>query len=272
MTGFQKIIKYLAVALAVFLSVAIISGICGAAAFFSSLLAGDKITEEMTNEYLIDSDVNELKIDISAADFTVKKDDKLRVETNHKYITCKEENGCLKIYDKKRFLVPAQSGIKLELYIPESKIFEKADINTGAGRVYIDTLAADRMNLDLGAGEITAEKLIAPVKAEIDGGAGRITIRDGLFNNLELDMGIGELNLTGEITGKSSLDYGIGGTNLVLLGTDSDYRIELDKGVGEALLEGERMNDDSVYGSGKNYIGIDGGIGELNIRFKDKNR
>ena len=35
-------------------------------------------------------------------------------------------------------------------------------------------------------------------------------------------------------------------------------------------LDGKKMSDDSVYGSGSNCIEIDGGVGELNITFKPK--
>ena len=83
-------------------------------------------------------------------------------------------------------------------------------------------------------------------------------------------MGVGELNLTSELSGKSSIDYGVGETNLVLIGEEDDYKIELDKGIGEAWLDGRKMSDDSVYGAGENYIEIDGGIGELNVSFKAK--
>ena len=80
-------------------------------------------------------------------------------------------------------------------------------------------------------------------------------------------MGIGELTLKSRIEGQGYLDYGIGATNLTLLGNREDYQIELDKGIGEAELEGESMRDDSVYGAGENRIEIDGGIGTINIEF-----
>ena len=67
---------------------------------------------------------------------------------------------------------------------------------------------------------------------------------------------------------ESSIDYGIGETSLALLGNAEDHQIKLDKGIGEARLNGEKMNDDSVYGGGSNRIDIDGGIGELNITFQ----
>ena len=96
-----------------------------------------------------------------------------------------------------------------------------------------------------------------------------MTISGGRLNNADIDMGIGELNLTSELSGKSSIDYGVGETNLVLAGTHNDYRIELDKGIGEAWLDGKKMSDDAVYGGGGRHIEIDGGVGELNITFTE---
>lgn len=135
----------------------------------------------------------------------------------------------------------------------------------------IDNLRANALKIELGAGELKAGRLEATDNAEIDGGAGSVTISGGCLNNADIDMGIGELNLTSELGGKSSIDYGVGETNLVLIGTDNDYKIELDKGIGEAWLDDRKMSDDSVYGEGKNVIEIDGGIGELNIKFNSKN-
>ena len=126
------------------------------------------------------------------------------------------------------------------------------------------------LDIELGAGELKAGELVATYQAEIDGGAGSITINGGRLNNADIDVGVGELNLTSELSGKSSIDYGVGETNLVLIGEEDDYKIELDKGIGEAWLDGKKMSDDSVYGAGKSFIEIDGGIGELSITFKAK--
>ena len=101
------------------------------------------------------------------------------------------------------------------------------DISAGAGTVKIDTLSAEKLFLDLGAGEVNIEELTAKDSAKINGGAG-------------------ELNLT-------------------LLGSPEDYRITLDKGVGEATLDGKKMQDGEVYGSGDTRIDIDGGIGALHL-------
>lgn len=268
MTEMQKIIKYLAMAFAIFLTITIISGICGAIASFSFLF-GDKKVNGKFNNYPVSEVVEELVIDTSIANLTIKTEDEFRIESNHKYLKVKESGGKLKISEKRKWLISNPNGVKLIIYVPEGTHFSEADINTGAGKVIIDTLSADKIDLDLGAGEAQIGKLTANQSIKIDGGAGELVIKEGLLNNLDLDMGVGELDLTGKLLGDCKLDYGIGETNLTLLGSKENYTIALDKGVGKATVDGESMKDESVYGIGANQIDIDGGVGELNVMFQE---
>lgn len=270
MTTMQKIIKYLALAFALFLTVSIISGICGALFTVAHLLSGKSETATENVEHEVGNNFTSLSIDISAAELEIKSGEKFQIETNHKCLTYKENGETLEIKETKPFFTSNSGGMKVILTLPESFVFDYADINAGAGSVRIDELATGTLKIELGAGKLNASRLKAAYKAEIDGGAGSITINSGYLNNAEIDMGVGQLNFTGELDGNSSIDYGIGQTNLVLVGNSEDYQIELDKGIGEAYLEGKKMRDDSVYGVGNRRIGIDGGIGKLNITFKEK--
>lgn len=268
MTTFQKIIKYLAMAFAIFLSISIITGICSAL-FTVTYFFSEKPSDEMTVEYDVGTNITSLSINIRAAELEIKTGDQFAVETNHKYLVCEEKGDVLKISERKPFISVFDSGVRVVLTIPESHVFDYVDISTSAGSVTIDEISSNMLNIDLGAGELQARRLDASDKAEIDGGAGSVTIKGGRLNNAEIDMGVGELNLISELSGNSSIDYGVGKTNIVLLGTDDDYKIELDKGIGKATLDGKKMSDDSVYGAGANFIEIDGGVGELNITFKE---
>lgn len=268
MTTLQKIVKYLAMAFAIFLSVSIITGICGAL-FTATYFISGRPSVEMT-EQSVGSNYTSLKVDVSASELEIKTGEEFALETNHKYLECKENGETLEINERKPFFSVFDSGIKVVLTIPDGYVFDYADISTGAGSVTIDELSSNMLNIDLGAGELTAKRLDALFSAEIDGGAGSVTINGGKLNNADIDMGVGEFNLTSELTGKSSIDYGVGETNIVLIGTADDYKIELDKGIGEATLDGIKMGDDSVYGAGNNTIDIDGGVGELKIIFKAK--
>ena len=133
----------------------------------------------------------------------------------------------------------------------------------------MDALNAEKLSLDLGAGEVTIDKLTAGSSAKINGGAGQLTINGGGLANLDFDMGVGKVVLTSALTGEGKIDYGVGELCLTLIGSAEDYRIELDKGIGEALLDGQKMADDTVYGQGENTLEIDGGVGSMNIRFTE---
>ena len=268
MTSVQKAIKYLAMAFAVFLSVSIIGGIFTGLAGVSFIFSDkEKEPAEEMQVYPIDGEISSLSITISAADLRVKTSDKFSVESDHKYISVGVNDETLCITETKKVFSLSPKGVTVILYVPESIVFDDAQIETDAGEVKIDALSADVLRLSLGAGEAEINNLTANSRADIEGGAGELTINGGTLCNLALDMGVGELTLKSRIEGKSDLNYGISEANLTLLGRREDYQIELDKGIGEARLEGENMRDDSVYGAGRNLIEIDGGIGEINIRF-----
>lgn len=270
MTSWQKAIKYLAMVFAIFLSVSIIGGICSGLASVSFIFSGsEKNAVGEMQTYPVIEKITELSIDVSAADFAIKTDDELRIESNNKYLTVNAKDGKLIISEEKKTFASLGGNVKIDVYIPDDLVFDRAKISTGAGRVKIETLSADIIDLDFGAGEVEIGSLTANSRADIDGGAGKITINGGLLHNLELDIDVGELNLTSCIEGKSSVDCGIGETNLCILGSADDYEISLDKGLGEARLDGEKMSGDSVYGNGKNRLEISGGIGEINISFKN---
>lgn len=231
MTTGQKIIKYCAMAFALFLIVNILNGVCSAV-FCVAGLTGKNDSEYIkkdAKEYVIEEAVTELKIDLSVAELEIKNGDELKVETNHRYIQCRVDGGCLVIQEKRPFLGMNVKGMNVCLTIPESMALEYIDMDTGIGDV---------------------------------------TIEDVCLNNANIDIGIGELDLTGELNGECNIDYGIGETNLVLYGSSDDYQIELNKGVGEATIDHVKMSDNSIYGNGKNHISVDGGIGELNITFR----
>ncbi|MGN0447581.1 MAG: DUF4097 family beta strand repeat-containing protein [Acutalibacteraceae bacterium] len=272
MTAFQKVIKYVAIAFALCLIVSIFSGIITGISSISSLFISDGNAKPVgeTKVYEIDGEVNSLSIDLAGTQLKIQTADKFFVESNHKYISVKNEGGKLRITEAKELFNFASNNITVILNIPQNFTFDNAEIDTGAGTVKIDSLSADVLDLTLGAGKADIKNLTANSRAEIEGGAGELNIDGGKLNNLDLEMGVGSLKLKSRIEGKSQLDYGVGETKLTLIGSREDYQIELDKGLGEAKLSGEEMKDDSVYGSGENHIDIDGGVGSLKIDFSQE--
>ncbi len=268
MTTFQKVIKYLAIAFAIFLTVSIIGGILSMIGLFVGFFSGDAVTEDIKT-YTVSSDISSLEVKINAADFTIKQGKSFFVESNLKHLTVEDKNGVLSIKETKKFS-STYTGAIFTLYIPADTVFEKANITTGAGRLTVDHLSATIMNFELGAGEVTIDTLIATSDVDIDGGAGKITISGGALHNLDLDMGVGQLNLTSALTEKSEFDLGIGESNITVIGNKDDYKLDIEKGIGNITVDGTGVSNIEGQGNGNNSIEVSGGIGAININFKAK--
>ncbi len=264
MTTLQKVIKYLAVAFAIFLTVAIIGGIVSAIGLFGGFFDNDAV-EDNLKTYEITSSINGLEIEIGAADLVIKQGDGFSIESNLKHLSVDEKNGVLTIKETTRF-GNVYNGAVLTVVVPADTVFDKAKVVTGAGRLTADDLSAYFLTLVLGAGEVNINSLNSLTETDIDGGAGKITIAGGTLNNLDLDMGVGQLNLTASILGDSDLDLGVGETNLTLIGDKNDYGIDLEKGIGNVKVDGKTVSDFDT--SGKNEVDINCGIGSLNMEFK----
>lgn len=267
MTILQKVIKYLAMAFAIFLTVSIISGILGVFGLFGGLF-DDKAVSDDIKTYALSSDIRDLEVKINAADFTIEQGESFSVESNLKHLTVEDKNGVLTITETKGF-GNTYTGAVLTLYIPEDTVFEKANITTGAGRLTVDHLSADAMNFELGAGEVVIDTLIATSYVDIDGGLGKITISGGTLHNLDLDMGVGQLNLTSALTGESDFELGVGESNITVIGNKDDYKLDIEKGIGNITVDGTSVSNIKGQGNGKNSIEVSGGIGAINLKFNE---
>lgn len=268
MSRLQKIIKYLAIAFAIFLTFSIISGIMYGISFLGSLVTNEEssITEKL-NDLEINDDTLLLDINVLSSNITIKSGDVFKAETNNKYINSEQDKNKLYIQEKKHNLFHNDNS-ELVIYIPSDTTFDGVSIETGAGKVNIETLSTKQLYLNLGAGKVEINNLNVLETTKIDGGAGEITINATNINNLDLDMGVGKLSLTSKLIGNNKIDSGIGEMNLSLIGTLEDYKIFLNKGIGQTTIDGKNIKDNNTYGTGINKLDIDGGIGSINIDFK----
>ena len=276
MTTAQKIIKYFATAFAVFLIVTIISAIFGGGyvllrAF--GLINTDKniVTEDLK---VISSEVKEistLKLELAFTNLEIKIGDSFKVETNNSKITFTNDNGSVKIKEEKyNWSENHDNASELIIYIPEDMIaLDETKIEAGAGNINIEKLNTQGLYLELGAGDVKIANLTVSEEAKIDGGVGRTELKSCEINNLKANLGMGEFVFSGKLTGKNEVDSGVGAINIDLLDSSENYTIDVDKGIGSVTLDGMKLEMDRVYGTGENYLDIDGGIGEIKINFKD---
>ena len=277
MTTLQKVIKYLALAFAIFLTVSIVGGILSAVGLLGSLFSdddaewGDVIGE--TKTYTVSSEISDLNIQINAADFYIKEGNGFSVESNLKNLEVDEKNGCLTLKDLTKIKLNGSNAYEnavLTIYVPVGMVFDNVNIKTGAGRFTVDSLSAATIGFELGAGDVTISKLIAEKSANIEGGAGRITISNGAIKDLALKMGMGQLNLTAALTGDSELELGVGESNITLLGSKDDYELDIEKGIGNITVDRKNVTDYGSSGNGANEVDIHGGVGAINVRFNNE--
>ena len=102
MTNFQKTVKYIAMAFAIFLTVSIIGGILSMFGLFGGFFGGDAVTEDIKT-YSVSSEIQSLEVKINAADFTIKQGESFSVESNLKHLTVEDKNGVLTIEETRKF-------------------------------------------------------------------------------------------------------------------------------------------------------------------------
>ena len=261
----QKVIKIIAIVIAVMLSITIISSIVAAV---SSIFIITNIVENTNNESVVKNidvvnQIEDLKINVGASKICIKEGEKLQISTNSKYIVVNEENNKLSIKETSHFNF-SNPNLETTVYVPKDFKFKQVKINVGAGELNIASLIAEKLELSLGAGTTTIDYVSATsFKAET--GAGKLNIKNGLFEKAKLDMGVGNIDIESKIGDFFDIDAGIGNLNLKLLGNKEEYTLDIDKGVGNVSVDGVDVSN--VIGNGSKHIKIDGGIGNIDINF-----
>ena len=282
MTFWQKVIKYLAIAFAIFLIVNIIGvilsiiGIFGGIAFFSNTITNvrEEIIQDQPNysetpQVITDNiqieNITNLEIDVKYSTLKIKNNDTFKVESNDKNVTCTQKGNELIIKETGNNWLNKKEGNTIIIYIPENKEFNEIDFDTGAGDISIESLTAKDFSFSIGAGKVEINKLNISNEAEIDGGAGKVDILSGEIRNLDLDMGIGEFNLNTKLLGNNNIEQGMGKLVIRLTDTMQNYTIKTVKGMGSITIDGEEDQNKTTYGNGQNVVNIEGGMGAIEI-------
>ena len=269
MTSFQKVIKYLALALAVTIIISIISGIFYGTARIINILQPNKnnYAKEMVDIDVSNRNKTSMDIELSNTNLTIKTGDRLEIKTNNHKIKCKENDQHLSIAEKSNTWLSDNDTYELVITIPNNHNFSNVEIENGAGIIAIEELSANNLSLELGAGKVEIDNLTVLSEIKIEGGAGKIDIKSGTINNLELDMGVGKFLLNSTLKGNNKIDAGVGEITLNVNGFLNEYMVKSNKGIGSIKIDGEEVSNDATLGTGPNNIKINGGIGNISINF-----
>lgn len=263
MTQVQKIIKYVAISLAIFLIISITSLILiSSYTILSSLgLINSNNTKDL--ETILNEEITSLKIDLAYTNLYIKASDKFEIQTNNPKIILENNGGNIKIKESKNFLNNKNFESNLIIYAPN---INEVDISSITGKINIEWLNTKKIYIESGI-KLYMENVTVTNNIDIENNVGKIELVNCNLNNLEADLGIGEFIFNGILTGKNEINSRIGNTNINLVGKKSDYTIKVSKGLGSINIDSEEIDENLLYGIGNNYLEIDLGIGAININF-----
>ncbi len=233
MTEIQKIIKYCALALAIFLIFIIVTTIAnvGYNILEKTDLINDSNSKLLKNNIVIsnnESEIREIDIDIKSSNIILKTAENFKVETNNKDIKYSYEDGkvLIKQNNVNKWYLNKNNNSKLIFYIPNEISLEKINLNNNVGDVKIDFEKISNLNIDLDVGDIFVKSMLG---------------------------------------GKNIIKSNIGDINLELLLKQEDYKFEFDKDIGEVKLNNNKIKRDTITGDRNNNLKIKTNIGDIKI-------
>jgi hypothetical protein len=279
MNEFQKVIKYLAMGFAIFLTVTIIGGIATGIFALTGVFNGVAASGDAVDINKSFEDIKSITIDHGVGTLKVRTGESDKVEivaknVSEHYTVEKSFSGNLTLKSRSRFWLwnwfdGDNFKSDVTIYLPEDFVAEKFIIDAGAGDVNIEGLETKKLEINGGAGDIRGNDIYVHHEVDIDGGVGNVYFKKVVLNNTTIDSGVGNVDVEGSLLGKTDIDCGVGNVDLNLEGTTDDYNIKVDKGLGNVKINGEKYSDLNWNNlSAGNSLDIDGGVGDISINFE----
>lgn len=270
-----NLIKYLAIAFGLVLSLGIISFIVNGGVSvikrFDLIGSETQQTKQYTDSYvqLYTGDLDTIYINLNIGSITLQTGDVFKVEGANlpENLDVTFDKGELSIEDNHflfNFIRPSQSP-RLTVTIPEDTQLKTLELDLGAGQGKLSQISTKDLIIKQGAGEIVANKIKAD-SGKLEGGAGAIHFSDVKLNDFDIDGGVGLIDVQGNISGNMKVDCGIGQTELEISGNVDDYFISADPGLGSITVNDRKISENGFgFKSAPNHIDIDGGVGAVNL-------
>lgn len=276
MNTFQKVIKYMAIAFAVLLTVIIISGAAGLISMVVSPFSSSTIETIDYSQVFLD-EIENLDINSKYSKLVVKPggqfkveatnvSDGFKVEIINRTLVVEESNLFNRFIDF-NFSIFSNKQAIITVYVPDDFNARRIDIDSGAGNVTLEELTTNKLIINAGVGDINGFNISAK-SVEVNGGVGDIGFTDVNFADVEFESGVGDVKLEGKISGKSNFDCGIGDIEIKIEGFREDYALDIDSGLGRIRVDGKKISSNYRDNNGADMIlKIDGGIGDVDIDF-----
>lgn len=124
----------------------------------------------------------------------------------------------------------------------------------------------EKVEISIGAGELTVNGISASKSAILNVGAGSMTLNDCAMNNVSVDCGMGRLEYNGTLTGEGSIECGMGSVAVRTAGDPEQFGADVNCGLGTVRFGDNRWSGitEGVYHKdAANFFKLDCGIGSI---------
>ncbi len=274
MNGIQKVIKYCAMAFAIFLSVAILGSIVMAVAGVStgifgvnSVVNGNKERVRLAESYSVEAASNmgieKVLVDCNA-EIVLEQGETLSIEavdvTEDYEIRCADGVFGI-VQDRPDFNIhwlwfeDITAREKVVVTIPAEFPLEQIKVVSGSGAVSVSGAEAEKVILDSGSGRVTVNE-VKTTGFFVDSGSGKVTVANTTASESELVTGSGAVTVENSELGELLLDSGSGSVTMEqIVAKDAN----VDTGSGSVAITGTLTGTcEFETGSGSLTIRMDG--------------
>ena len=292
MTGFQKFIKYAAIAFGIYLSITIVLVLLGIARTFVGVshIGNERFEQRMEEGKENEQDsvienteesstpnfsksyenIQKLEIDLENVNLEIKKGDSFKIEGINlsDRIQIQENGNNIKIDDDHIPSGYINENTKLVVYMPESQKLNEIDIEVQYASVNIENIYATKFSLDLQNNTCKINQLTADY-VEINNESADMDISTGEANRFQLEADLGDENVAIKVLENAEIDLEHANAEIKLIGTQEDYQIIHKKQEGRTSIEGQEISSENeTIGNGNAKIKLETKYTNTNVNFE----
>ena len=287
MTGFQKFIKYTAIAFGTYLSITIVFILLGIAGTFVGIshIGNENFEQRIENDQdkIIENaeesntpsfsksyeNIQKLEIDLENVNLEIKKGDSFKIEGMNlsDSIQIQENGDNIKIDDEHIPSGYINENTKLVVYMPEDQKLDEIDIEVQYASVNIEKINSTKFNLDLQNNTCKISELVAD-NVEINNESADIDISTGEVTRFQLEADLGDENVAIKVLENAEIDLEHANAEIKLIGKQEDYQIMHKKQEGRTSIAGQEISSENeTIGNGNAKITLETKYTNTNVNF-----
>ena len=279
MTGFQKFIKYAAIAFGIYLSITIVLALLGIARGLVRASKNDEFkdivtdreeykTEDITRTY---ENIRNLEVNVEETELIIRNGDTFRIEGTNipDRMEIEQEGNQLSISDEELPSSFFDGNMVMTIYIPEDTKLDTIDLEINYVPADIQKLNATNLKLDIYNNYCEIDEIIAD-NMEFKNEEGNIDIYNAEIGRLLFDSESGVEDVSLDITENAEINLEYSYTDMNLIGKQEDYQISTKNQAGNIYIDGETITSNAeTWGSGSTKINLDNVKADIFISFRE---